>query len=120
MKRVLFSQLKVGRIYYEQYTGYRDKFVEFDGYSAVFEENIFFAYKRCKFYEYIPDLLNYYSNSSIDYPYLISVPLFHVTVKSNVSDSLSGSVNDSLNDSNVNSNNREKELKELEKLLGFD
>ena len=54
MKRVLFSQLKVGQTYYEYYTNSRDKFVGFDGYLAIFEEHIFFAYKKCKFYEMIP------------------------------------------------------------------
>lgn len=54
MKRVLFSQLKVGQTYYEYYTDSRDKFVGFDGYLAIFEEHIFFAYKKCKFYEMIP------------------------------------------------------------------
>ena len=54
MKRVLFSQLKVGQTYYEYYTDSRDKFVGFDGYLAIFEEHIFFAYKKCKFYELIP------------------------------------------------------------------
>lgn len=53
-KRVLFSQLKVGQTYYEYYTNSRDKFVGFDGYLAIFEEHIFFAYKKCKFYEMIP------------------------------------------------------------------
>ena len=54
MKRVLFSQLKVGQTYYEYYSDSRDKFVGFDGYLAIFEEHIFFAYKKCKFYEMIP------------------------------------------------------------------
>lgn len=54
MTRVLFSQLKVGTTYYEYYTDSRDTFLGFDGYVAVFEESIFFAYKRCKFYELIP------------------------------------------------------------------
>ena len=54
MKRVLFSQLKVGQTYYEYYSDSRDKFVGFDGYVAIFEEHIFFAYKKCKFYEMIP------------------------------------------------------------------
>lgn len=54
MTRVLFSQLKVGITYYEYYTDSRDTFLGFDGYVAVFEEHIFFAYKKCKFYELIP------------------------------------------------------------------
>ncbi len=54
MTRVLFSQLKIGTTYYEYYTNSRDKFLGFDGYVAVFEEHIFFAYKKCKFYELIP------------------------------------------------------------------
>jgi len=54
MTRVLFSQLKVGTTYYEYYTDSRDTFLGFDGYVAVFEEHIFFAYKKCKFYELIP------------------------------------------------------------------
>jgi hypothetical protein len=54
MKRVLFSQLKVGQTYYEYYSDSRDKFLGFDGYLAIFEEHIFFAYKKCKFYEMIP------------------------------------------------------------------
>lgn len=53
-KRVLFSQLKVGETYYEYCTDSRDKFIGFDGYLAIFEEHIFFAYKKCKFYELIP------------------------------------------------------------------
>jgi hypothetical protein len=54
MRRVLFSQLKVGETYYELYTDSRDKFVGFDGYCAIFKHNVFFAYKKCKFYELIP------------------------------------------------------------------
>ena len=54
MRRVLFSQLKVGETYYEYYTDSRDKFLGFDGYVAVFKEHIFFAYKKCKFYELVP------------------------------------------------------------------
>ena len=54
MKRVFFSQLKVGQTYYEYYSDSRDKFVGFDGYLAIFEQHIFFAYKKCKFYEMIP------------------------------------------------------------------
>jgi hypothetical protein len=54
MRRVLFSQLKVGETYYECYTDSRDKFVGFDGYCAIFKQNVFFAYKKCRFYELIP------------------------------------------------------------------
>ena len=54
LKRVLFSQLKVGETYYEYYTDTRDKFVGFDGYCAIFKYNIFFAYKKCEFYELVP------------------------------------------------------------------
>ena len=54
MTRVLFSQLKTGTTYYEYYTDSRDTFLGFDGYVAVFREHIFFAYKKCKFYELIP------------------------------------------------------------------
>ena len=54
MKRVLFTQLKVGQTYYEYYSDSSDKFIGFDGYLAIFEEHIFFAYKKCKFYEMIP------------------------------------------------------------------
>lgn len=54
MKRILFTQLKVGQTYYEYYSDSRDKFIGFDGYLAIFEEHIFFAYKKCKFYEMIP------------------------------------------------------------------
>ena len=50
-RRVLFTQLKFGETYYEYYTDSTDKFVGFDGYVAIFEEHIFFAYKKCKFYE---------------------------------------------------------------------
>ena len=54
MRRILFSQLKVGETYYEYYTDSRDKFVGFDGYCAIFKQHVFFAYKKCKFYELIP------------------------------------------------------------------
>jgi hypothetical protein len=54
LKRVLFSQLKVGVTYYEYYTDTRDKFICFDGYCAIFENNVFFAYKKCEFYQLIP------------------------------------------------------------------
>ena len=54
LKRVMFSQLKVGETYYEYYTDSRDKFIEFDGYCAIFKEHVFFAYKKCEFYELIP------------------------------------------------------------------
>lgn len=54
MRRVLFSQLKVGETYYEYYTDSRDKFVGFDGYCAIFKQHVFFAYKKCRFYELIP------------------------------------------------------------------
>jgi hypothetical protein len=54
LKRVLFSQLKVGETYYEYYTDSRDKFVGFDGYCAIFREHVFFAYKKCEFYELVP------------------------------------------------------------------
>lgn len=54
MRRVLFSQLKVGETYYEYYTDSRDKFVGFDGYCAIFKQNVFFAYKKCQFYELVP------------------------------------------------------------------
>ena len=54
LKRVLFSQLKVGETYYEYYTDSRDKFTGFDGYCAIFKHNIFFAYKKCEFYELVP------------------------------------------------------------------
>jgi hypothetical protein len=54
LKRVLFSQLKVGETYYEYYTDSRDKFIGFDGYCAIFRNNIFFAYKKCEFYELVP------------------------------------------------------------------
>ena len=54
LKRVLFSQLKVGETYYEYYTDSRDKFVGFDGYCAIFKDNVFFAYKKCEFYELVP------------------------------------------------------------------
>ena len=54
LKRVLFSQLKIGETYYEYYTDTRDKFVGFDGYCAIFKYNIFFAYKKCEFYELVP------------------------------------------------------------------
>lgn len=65
MKRVLFTQLKVGQTYYEYYTESRDKFVGFDGYLAIFEEHIFFAYKKCKFYELISfkDIVQKYKDS---------------------------------------------------------
>ena len=43
LKRVLFSQLKVGETYYEYYTDSRDKFIGFDGYCAIFKNNIFFG-----------------------------------------------------------------------------
>jgi len=64
-KRILFSQLKIGKTYYEYYTDSRDKFMGFDGYIAIFEENIFFAYKKCKFYELIPfkDIVEIYKSS---------------------------------------------------------
>jgi hypothetical protein len=67
-KRVLFSQLKIGETYYESYTESRDKFVGFDGYLAIFEEHIFFAYKKCKFYELIPfkDIVQQYQSSLND------------------------------------------------------
>jgi len=60
LKRVLFSQLKVGETYYEYYTDSRDKFLGFDGYCAIFKHNIFFAYKKCEFYELVPfkDIVN--------------------------------------------------------------
>jgi len=51
LKRVLFSQLKIGETYYEYYTDSRDKFIGFDGYCAIFKNNIFFAYKKCEFYK---------------------------------------------------------------------
>jgi hypothetical protein len=54
LKRVLFSQLKVGETYYEYYTDSRDKFLGFDGYCAIFREHVFFAYKKCEFYELVP------------------------------------------------------------------
>lgn len=54
LKRVLFSQLKVGETYYEYYTDSRVKFLGFDGYCAIFKENIFFAYKKCEFYQLVP------------------------------------------------------------------
>ena len=54
LKRVLFSQLKVGETYYEYYTDCRDKFIGFDGYCAIFREHVFFAYKKCEFYELVP------------------------------------------------------------------
>jgi hypothetical protein len=54
IKRVLFSQLKVGETYYEYYTDSRDKFIGFDGYCAIFKNHIFFAYKKYEFYELIP------------------------------------------------------------------
>ena len=54
LSRVLFSQLKVGEIYYEYYTDTRDKFLRFDGYCAIFENNVFFAYKKYDFYRLIP------------------------------------------------------------------
>jgi len=54
MRRVLFSQLKVGETYYEYYTDSRDKFVGFDGYCAIFKQHVFFAYKKCQFYELVP------------------------------------------------------------------
>ena len=54
LKRVLFSQLKVGETYYEYYTDSRDKFIGFNGYCAIFKYNVFFAYKKCEFYELVP------------------------------------------------------------------
>jgi len=54
MRRILFSQLKVGETYYEYYTDCRDKFIGYDGYCAIFKQNVFFAYKKCKFYELVP------------------------------------------------------------------
>ena len=54
LKRVLFSQLKVGEVYYECFTDSRDTFVGFDGYCAIFKNNVFFAYKKCEFYKLIP------------------------------------------------------------------
>jgi len=54
LKRVLFSQLKVGEVYYECYTDSRDTFLGFDGYCAIFKNNVFFAYKKCEFYTLIP------------------------------------------------------------------
>jgi hypothetical protein len=54
LKRVLFTQLKVGETYYEYYTDCRDNFVGFDGYCAIFKEHVFFAYKKCEFYELVP------------------------------------------------------------------
>ena len=54
LKRVQFSQLKVGETYYEYYTDCRDKFIGFDGYCAIFKEHVFFAYKKCEFYELVP------------------------------------------------------------------
>ena len=67
-KRILFTQLKVGQTYYEYYTDSRDKFVGFDGYLAIFEEHIFFAYKKCKFYEIIPfnEIVKKYQLRKID------------------------------------------------------
>ena len=61
LKRVLFSQLKVGETYYEYYTDCRDKFIGFDGYCAIFKEHVFFAYKKCEFYELVPykDIVQY-------------------------------------------------------------
>ena len=46
--------MKVGETYYEYYTDSRDKFVEFNGYCAIFKQHVFFAYKKCEFYELIP------------------------------------------------------------------
>ena len=54
LERVLFSQLKVGETYYEYYTDSRDKFIGFDGYCAIFKNNVFFAYKKCEFYKLVP------------------------------------------------------------------
>jgi len=54
LRRVLFSQLKVGETYYEYYSDSRDKFLGFDGYCAIFKNNVFYAYKKCQFYELIP------------------------------------------------------------------
>ncbi len=54
LKRVLFSQLKVGETYYEYYTDSRDKFIGFDGYCAIFKQHVFFAYKKCEFYQLVP------------------------------------------------------------------
>jgi len=54
MRRVLFSQLKVGETYYEHYTDSRDKFVGFDGYCAIFKQHVFFAYKKCLFFQLVP------------------------------------------------------------------
>ena len=54
LKRVLFSQLKVGETYYEYYTDSRVKFLGFDGYCAIFKEHVFFAYKKCEFYQLVP------------------------------------------------------------------
>jgi len=54
MRRVLFSQLKVGEMYYEYYTDSRDTFIGFDGYCAIFKQHVFFAYKKFEFYEMIP------------------------------------------------------------------
>jgi hypothetical protein len=54
MRLVLFIQLKVVETYYEYYKDSRDKFVEFNGYCAIFKQHVFFAYKKCEFYELIP------------------------------------------------------------------
>jgi hypothetical protein len=49
LKRVLFSQLKVGETYYEYYTDCRDKFIGFDGYCAIFKEHVFLLIKNVNF-----------------------------------------------------------------------
>ena len=79
MKRILFTQLKVGQTYYEYYSDSRDKFIGFDGYLAIFEEHIFFAYKKCKFYEMIPFkvIIEQYQNRKSNSD-LVDVDLLHM------------------------------------------
>ena len=93
MTRILFSQLKVGTTYYEYYTDSRDTFLGFDGYVAIFQQNIFFAYKKCKFYELIPfkQIVHY---RILDNERLLDGRIDHV-------------------------DQNEIELRELEKILGF-
>jgi hypothetical protein len=95
MRRVLFTQLKVGETYYEYYTDSRDKFVGFDGYCAIFKQHVFFAYKKCLFYELIPfkEIVRY-------------------NFEQNIEDTIEQNIEKATEENDM-------ELKELEKILGF-
>jgi hypothetical protein len=73
LKRILFSQLKVGETYYEYYTDSRDNFVGFDGYCAIFKNNVFFAYKKCEFYKLVPFKDIVQSNKSIGLDHYLDI-----------------------------------------------